>query len=117
MRGSDQRAGSLFSYVDLEARGPSGHPLRVIRGIVNEVLGGCRGSSRGCTHGWAALGTAGRVVGHIFIHNGDDSGFVAERADFCSSLLEKSAATIHGRTRTPFRLPGVKINGKRDPAL
>jgi len=38
MRGSDQRAGSLFSYVDLEARVPSGHPLRVIRGIVNEAL-------------------------------------------------------------------------------
>lgn len=28
--------------------------------------------------GWAALGTAGRLVGHIFIHNGDNSGFVAE---------------------------------------
>jgi len=29
--------------------------------------------------GWAALGTAGRLVGHIFIHKGDDSGFVTER--------------------------------------
>ena len=29
--------------------------------------------------GWAALGTSGRLVGHIFIHKGDDSGFVAER--------------------------------------
>jgi hypothetical protein len=29
--------------------------------------------------GWAALDTAGRLVGHIFIHKGDDSGFVAER--------------------------------------
>ncbi len=29
--------------------------------------------------GWAALGTASRLVGHIFIHKGDDSGFVAER--------------------------------------
>jgi hypothetical protein len=29
--------------------------------------------------GWAAPGTAGRLVGHIFIHKGDDSGFVAER--------------------------------------
>jgi hypothetical protein len=29
--------------------------------------------------GWAALGTAGRLVGHIFIHKGDDSGFVAKR--------------------------------------
>jgi len=32
-----------------------------------------------CGRGWAALGTAGRLLGHIFIHNGDDSGFVAER--------------------------------------
>jgi len=29
--------------------------------------------------GWAALGTAGRLVGHIYTHKGDDSGFVAER--------------------------------------
>jgi transposase len=38
MRGSDDRAGSLFSYVDLEARVPALHPLRAIRGIVNEAL-------------------------------------------------------------------------------
>jgi hypothetical protein len=29
--------------------------------------------------GWAAWRTAGRLVGHIFIHKGDDLGFVAER--------------------------------------
>jgi hypothetical protein len=29
--------------------------------------------------GWAVLGTAGRLVGHIFICKGDDSGFVGER--------------------------------------
>jgi hypothetical protein len=29
--------------------------------------------------GWATLGTARRRVGHLFIHNGDDSGFVAQR--------------------------------------
>ena len=38
MRGADGRAGSLFSYVDLEARVPAGHPLRAIRLIVNEAL-------------------------------------------------------------------------------
>jgi transposase len=38
MRGSDDRSGSLFSYVDLEARVPPSHPLRVIRRIVNETL-------------------------------------------------------------------------------
>jgi transposase len=38
MRGSDERSGSLFSYVDLEQRVPAKHPLRVIRAIVNDVL-------------------------------------------------------------------------------
>ena len=32
-----------------------------------------------CGRGWVILGTAGRLVGHNFIHNSDDSGFVAER--------------------------------------
>ncbi len=38
MRGSDARSGALFSYVDLEERVPSKHPLRAIRDIVNDVL-------------------------------------------------------------------------------
>jgi hypothetical protein len=38
MRGSDERSGELFSYVDLEDRVPAKHPLRLIRRIVNEVL-------------------------------------------------------------------------------
>jgi transposase len=38
MRGSDETSGSLFSYVDLEARVPQKHPLRVIRAVVNDVL-------------------------------------------------------------------------------
>ena len=42
MRGEDERSGSLFSYVDLEARVGRNHPLRTIRGIVNEGLSGCR---------------------------------------------------------------------------
>lgn len=40
MRGDDSKSGSLFSYVDLEDRVPKGHPLRVIRSIVNDVLSG-----------------------------------------------------------------------------
>src|ERR1051326_6193081 len=39
MRGSDERSGSLFSYVDLEARVRSDHPLRTIREIANAALG------------------------------------------------------------------------------
>jgi transposase len=38
VRGADQRTGELFSYVDLEARVRRDHPLRAIRGIVNEAL-------------------------------------------------------------------------------
>jgi transposase len=39
MRGSDSGAGSLFSYVDLEARIAADHPLRQVRELVNEALG------------------------------------------------------------------------------
>lgn len=38
MRGSDLVSGSLFSYVDLDERIPSHHPLRKIRQIVNDAL-------------------------------------------------------------------------------
>ena len=38
MRGSDERSGSLFSYVDLEARVRRDHPLRTIREIANAAL-------------------------------------------------------------------------------
>lgn len=29
-----------------------------------------------CGRGWVVLGTAGRLVGHFYIHNGDESGFL-----------------------------------------
>jgi len=38
MRGGDERSGELFSYVDLEKRVRSEHPLRAIRAIVNAAL-------------------------------------------------------------------------------
>ena len=43
MRGGDERSGSLFSYVDLEARVGKSHPLRTIRVIVNEALAALAG--------------------------------------------------------------------------
>jgi transposase len=39
MRGSDKRAGELFSYVNLEARVGSDHPLRAIRLLTDAALG------------------------------------------------------------------------------
>ena len=38
MRGTDERTGSLFSYVDLEARVRVDHPLRSIREVANAAL-------------------------------------------------------------------------------
>jgi hypothetical protein len=38
MRGTDERSGSLFSFVDLETRVPKDHPLRAIREIANGAL-------------------------------------------------------------------------------
>src|SRR6202023_2819198 len=42
--------------------------------------------------GWAVLGIAGRLVGHFYIHNGDDSGFVCDRACL---LQQPATAFIH----------------------
>jgi hypothetical protein len=42
MRGSDERTGSLFSFVDLEDRVPARHPLRKICQIVNDALATAR---------------------------------------------------------------------------
>jgi transposase len=44
MRGADQRSGSLFSYVDIEARIGAEHPLRLIGETVNEALAALDGA-------------------------------------------------------------------------
>jgi Transposase domain (DUF772) len=38
MHGSDDQPGMMFSYVSCEARVPAGHPLRIIRAVVDEAL-------------------------------------------------------------------------------
>src|SRR6202011_2937817 len=43
MRGGAELSGSLFSYVDLEARVGKSHPLRTIRAIVNEAISALAG--------------------------------------------------------------------------
>jgi len=43
MRGWDERSGELFSYVDLEDRVGKTHPLRAIRGLVNEAMAALAG--------------------------------------------------------------------------
>ena len=49
MRRGDERSEFLFSYVDREQRVGADHPLRTIRGIVNEALAALSGEfSRRC---------------------------------------------------------------------
>ena len=38
MRGDDRQQAAMFSYISPEARVPRDHPLRAIRGLVDEVL-------------------------------------------------------------------------------
>ena len=38
MRGQQERSGSLFSYVSIEERIPSSHPLRRIRKLADQAL-------------------------------------------------------------------------------
>jgi hypothetical protein len=40
MRGEGQRSEGFFSYMPVERRIPSGHPLRTIRVLVDEALAG-----------------------------------------------------------------------------
>ncbi|CCM80283.1 hypothetical protein BN77_p250007 [Rhizobium mesoamericanum STM3625] len=55
-------------------------------------------SEQACRRGWAALGSAGRFVGHFYIHSGDDSGFVCER----ERLLQQPAMSPkHGESDIP----------------
>jgi transposase len=39
MRGEDEKQSAMFSYVTLEQRIPSDHPLRIIRGMTDRALG------------------------------------------------------------------------------
>lgn len=38
MRGDDRQPDAMFSYVSAEQRVPKDHPLRAIRGLVDDVL-------------------------------------------------------------------------------
>ena len=62
MRGGDKRTGELFSYVDLEKRVRSGHPLRAIRGLVNAALVALEHEFSAFMRRWAAVDTAGEAA-------------------------------------------------------
>ena len=67
MRGSDDRDGDLFSYVDIEDRIPATHPLRAIRALVNEVLAALDGEFSAL---YAASGSLWACIGAHAANNG-----------------------------------------------
>jgi len=64
--------GTVRGWLDLRYLARDGEPC------VEFSWEGLSDDDPACGRGWASLGTAGRLVGHLFIHNSDDSGFVAE---------------------------------------
>ena len=61
MRGEGQQQGAMFSYVTMEQRIPADHPIRRIRGMVDESLRQMDRVCRRCTR---------EVVGHRLPRNG-----------------------------------------------
>jgi hypothetical protein len=57
MRGDDQICGSLFSYIDLEARDEMRHPLPAIREIANTALAALSGEFTSSRYKGIALRT------------------------------------------------------------
>jgi hypothetical protein len=67
-----------------------------------------------CGRGWVVFGTARSLIGHFYIHNGDDSGFVCERAWLlqqparaCSDGPAQRAETTRQSMTRVFPLPAV----------
>ena len=82
MRGWDERSGSLFSYVDLEARVGKDHPIRIIRGVVNEALAALSGE-------FSALYSRSG-------HPPDTAGEAAAGDAFASVLFDPLGAAVDG---------------------
>lgn len=98
MRGSDDRSGSLFSYVDLEAWVGGDHPLRVIREIANEAL-----SARNI---WLELSSGLVMVGFAmmlaqFLLSGRLRG-LSGRVGIGVTMCFRPACRPHGTAAHPF---------------
>jgi hypothetical protein len=63
MRGEDRTSGSLFSYVDIEVRIASRHPLRAMRRLTNAALANLDGAS---VHSAGAPAAGNAVAASLF---------------------------------------------------
>ena len=99
MRGIGWADWQLFSYVDLEDRVPAKHPLRLIRGIVNDVLVALdREFAKIYAAGWAAV---------------DPAGAIAAGAAAAGVLHDPVGDAAHGATRLQSAVPLVRRAWRR----
>ncbi len=71
-REGEMRLIALTAWLDIRYSARGGAP------IAEFSWEGEDEGDQSCGRGWVVMGTAGRLVGHFFIHNGEDSGFVCE---------------------------------------
>ena len=65
--------GALKGFLDVRYGARDGSPCAEFSWEGNDE------NDQACGRGWATFGTADRLVGCFFIHNGDESGFVCEK--------------------------------------
>jgi hypothetical protein len=74
---------AVRAWLDVRYSGHDGVPIAEFS---------CEGIDEGAQRsgrGWATPTVNGGLLGHIFFHNGDDSGFACGPDDFFNSLLER----------------------------
>ena len=120
MRGLDERSGSLFSYVDLEARVRRDHPLRPIREIANAaLLDLSKDFARGfANHGHVDAGLSlecglqGSTMGFLGTAQDAEASFSSSRRRQRWRLQPLSRPRPLGRTH-PRRTARWATNGRR----
>src|SRR5438045_7622067 len=92
MRGFDERAGALFSYVDLEKRVHADHPLRAIRSLTNAALSELSRDFAGLYSGLGRPSIALEMLLRAMLLQ----AFYSVRSEPTRCRLDHSGSTSHG---------------------
>lgn len=108
MRGSDEKSGALFSYVDLEVRVRPDHPLRAIRLLANEALVALQGDFSAL---YSGLGRPSipperlSRIDHTCTHSGRDMRVVASSPAWTNPTRPFTRSTPPSNGCGPCRSP------------
>jgi len=71
MRGADVQQPGMFSYVSLEERVPAEHPIRMLRRLVDVILGELDGVFAECyARRWSSVDPAGTAAASFVVAGG-----------------------------------------------